>query len=45
MPNHAETDEEIKLCFGVMSELRTHLKRDEFLGIVRQMETKGYKRM
>ena len=43
MPNHARTDIEIARCFDVMSELRTHLKRDEFLGMIREMETEGYK--
>ncbi len=43
MPNHAETDEEIKQCFDVMSELRTHLKRDEFLDMIHGMEAGGYK--
>ena len=37
------TDKEIEACFDVMSELRTHLKKDEFLSTVRHMETEGYK--
>ena len=43
MPQQARTDAEIKKCFEVMSELRTHLKKDEFLPLVRQMETEGYR--
>ncbi len=43
MPKQALTDIEILNCFGVMSELRTHLSKDNFLNIVRHMETEGYK--
>lgn len=43
MPQLAKTDEEIESCFDVMSELRPHLKKDEFLSIIRQMETDGYR--
>ncbi len=43
MPSHAKTDKEILQCFEVMAELRTHLNKDEFLGIVREMEISGYK--
>ena len=43
MPKQAITDQEIKNCFDVMSELRTHLKKEEFLNTVRQMESEGYK--
>lgn len=42
MPQIAETDEEVENCFDVMSELRPHLTRDEFLPLVRQMELEGY---
>ena len=42
MPKIAKTDEEIERCFDVMSELRTHLKVDEFLPLVRGMESEGY---
>jgi GNAT superfamily N-acetyltransferase len=39
----AESDEEILVCYPVMSELRTHLSREEFLAQVkRQMEASGY---
>jgi len=43
MPKQAITDTEILGCFDVMSELRTHLNKDEFLNTVRHMETEGYK--
>ena len=43
MPQQAITDLEIEKCFDVMSELRTHLNKDDFLSTVRNMETEGYK--
>ena len=43
MPRIAQTDEEIENCFEVMSQLRPHLKAAEFLSLVRQMETEGYR--
>jgi Acetyltransferase (GNAT) family len=43
MPKQAITDEEIGLCFKVMSELRTHLLENEFLSTIRFMESEGYK--
>ena len=43
MPHQARTDTEIKKCFEVMSKLRTHLKKDEFLQLVQQMETEGFR--
>lgn len=43
MPKHAVTDAEILACFDVMSELRTHLRRDDFLETVRHMETEGFR--
>lgn len=43
MPQQAITDIEIEKCFDVMSELRTHLNKNEFLSTVRNMETEGYK--
>ena len=43
MPQQAITDIEIEKCFDVMSELRTHLNKDDFLSTVRNMETEGYK--
>ena len=38
----AKTDREIQNCFDVISELRTHLKREEFLETIRGMEQDGY---
>ena len=43
MPRDAKTDAEIQKCFDVMSELRTQLKRDDFLPTVRQMESEGFR--
>ena len=43
MPKQAITDQEIENCFDVMSELRTHLKKETFLNTVRGMESSGYK--
>lgn len=43
MPKQAISDKEIKDYFNVMSELRTHLKEENFLSTVRHMETEGYK--
>ncbi len=42
-PKQAITDQEIEDCFAVISELRTHLQKDDFLKTIRQMETEGYK--
>jgi len=39
----AETDEKIENCFDVMSELRTHLKREDFLTTIQNMEKDGYR--
>jgi GNAT superfamily N-acetyltransferase len=39
----AISNEEIESCFDVMSQLRTHLKKEKFLSIVQHMETEGYK--
>ena len=41
-PREARTDSEIRRCFDVMSELRAHLKADEFLETVRRMEPGGF---
>ncbi len=43
MPRDAISDEEIQKCFDVMAELRTHLKREEFLEIIRHMESEGFR--
>jgi ribosomal protein S18 acetylase RimI-like enzyme len=39
----AETDAEIERCYDVMAELRPHVGRSEFLGLVRRMESEGYR--
>lgn len=43
MPKVAITDQEIMSCFDVMSELRPHLNRNNFLLSVRRMERDGYR--
>ncbi len=43
MPKDAKTDAEIQKCFDVMSELRTHLTRDDFLETIRHMESEGFR--
>ena len=43
MPIIAKTDNEIQNCFDVMSELRTHLIREDFLATIRHMESEGYR--
>ncbi len=43
VPTDAKTDAEIQKCFDVMAELRTHLKRDDFLDIIRHMESEGFR--
>lgn len=40
--HHPATDAEINDCFAVISELRPHLKKDEFLPQVRRLENHGY---
>ena len=39
---HAKADSEIERCFPVMAELRPHLKQEEFLDLVRHLQTEGY---
>jgi len=39
----AETDEEVKKCYGTMSQLRPHIKKDEFLSLVKEQEQAGYR--
>jgi GNAT superfamily N-acetyltransferase len=39
----AETDAEIDSCFPVMSLLRPHLRREDFVGLVRSMLPQGYR--
>jgi GNAT superfamily N-acetyltransferase len=41
--NVAESDAEIDSCFEVMSELRPHLKREDFVALVRNMAPQGYR--
>jgi len=39
----AVSNEDILRCFDVMSELRTHLVKENFLNSIRTMEMEGYK--
>jgi GNAT superfamily N-acetyltransferase len=39
----ATTDEEIARCFEVLSQLRPHLKREDFLPRIRKMEKEGFR--
>ena len=41
-PVIATSDAEIARCFSVVSEFRTHLKEEDFVAMVRHMETEGY---
>ncbi|GAA5117990.1 GNAT family N-acetyltransferase [Luteolibacter yonseiensis] len=41
--HHPATDDEINACFAVISELRPHLKKDDFLPQVRRQEIQGYR--
>ena len=43
MAKRAITDQEIENCFDVMSELRTKLKKSDFLKTIRRMESEGYR--
>jgi hypothetical protein len=43
MPQYAITDTEIEACFEIMAELRPHLKRQEFVSSVREMEAEGFR--
>ena len=43
MPKIAETDRDIVRCFDTIAELRPHLERRDFLTLVRQMQTDGYR--
>jgi ribosomal protein S18 acetylase RimI-like enzyme len=38
----AQTDQEIGRCYDTMSALRPHLRREEFVHQVRQMQVEGY---
>jgi len=39
----AKIDEEITRCYEIMSQLRPHIKMDDFLPRVREQEKSGYK--
>lgn len=39
----AETDDQIAKCFSVIAELRSHLDQATFVGMVRGMQTDGYR--
>jgi GNAT superfamily N-acetyltransferase len=43
VPKRALTDQEIENCFEVMSELRTKLRKGDFLKTIRHMESEGYR--
>jgi len=43
VPEIAIEDQDILDCFDVMAELRGHLKRDEFLPLIRSMEKDGFR--
>jgi GNAT superfamily N-acetyltransferase len=43
VPKRALTDQEIENCFEVMSELRTKLRKSDFLKTIRHMESEGYR--
>jgi len=42
VPRIAISDTEILNCFDTVAELRPHLKKDQFLATVREMEKGGY---
>jgi GNAT superfamily N-acetyltransferase len=42
-PRYARTDQEIENCFTVIAELRPHLVAQEFVSLVREMETAGFR--
>lgn len=39
----ATTDAEILSCFQVMEELRSQLRREEFVSVIRQQQSEGYR--
>ena len=43
MPKQAVTDKEIERCFAVMAELRPHLEREAFPGLVHELEKEGFR--
>ena len=42
-PRLAETDAEILSCFAVMQELRTQLRAEEFVAVIRAQQSEGYR--
>ena len=42
-PRLAETDAEILSCFAVMQELRPPLRREDFVTVIRQQQSEGYR--
>lgn len=42
-PRIADTDVEILRCFPVLSQLRPHVKREEFLPRIRLLQSEGYR--
>lgn len=42
MPQIATTDDDINKCFAVISELRPHLSKENFLPSIREMVKQGY---
>jgi GNAT superfamily N-acetyltransferase len=43
IPRIASADEEIARCYPAMSSLRPHIKDSEFVPLVREMESEGYR--
>lgn len=43
MPEHAGTDAEIAACYDVMSELRPHIQREQFVPLIRSMQADGFR--
>jgi len=43
MPEHADTDAQIAACYDVMAELRPHVTREQFLPLVRSMQSDGFR--
>ena len=43
MPQIALTDEDIARCFDTIAQLRPHVKREDFVALVRDMQSGGYR--
>ena len=43
MPQIAQTDEDIARCFDTIAELRPHVNREDFLPLVRQLQSDRYR--